>query len=96
MSDFELYYIQAQGYVGNSIIWWGENSGGYTTNLKKAGRYTKEEAQAICRSRGADTAWPCDYIDSIAVPHVDSQHVNYKNAKRWTKKKPPFTIGQNR
>jgi hypothetical protein len=40
----ELYYIQ-NGYVGNAILWWGVDSKGYTTDITKAGKYTKEEAK---------------------------------------------------
>ena len=36
-----MYYIQ-NGYVGNAILWWAENSRGYTTDFTKAGKYTKE------------------------------------------------------
>ena len=28
--------------------WWGPHSRGYTYNIAQAGRYTREEAMAIC------------------------------------------------
>lgn len=30
-------------------LWWQPNSAGYTTIVDQAGRYTKAEAEAICR-----------------------------------------------
>lgn len=38
--------------------WWRPNSGGYTTFLKCAGRYSREDALAICKS--ARDGWPLD------------------------------------
>lgn len=31
------------------IIWWGPHQRGYTTSLSRAGRYSEEEARAICK-----------------------------------------------
>lgn len=41
----KLYYIRNEGYVGNALVWWAENSKGYTTDIRKAGKYTFEEAE---------------------------------------------------
>lgn len=57
------YYIQ-NGWVGNAIAWWAERSEGYTTDIRKACRYTEKEAKRIVDSRKEDIAWPCDYIDN--------------------------------
>lgn len=62
MNTEELYYIQ-NGYVGNAILWWGINSRGYTTDITKAGKYTKEEAEKIIQ-RPQDIAWLCEHIDN--------------------------------
>lgn len=59
----DLYYIQ-NGFVGNAVSWWGINSNGYTTDLTKAGKYTKEETIIIIRRRPEDRAWSCRYIDN--------------------------------
>lgn len=70
----ERYYIQdTRSYVGNCPMWWGENSQGYTCHLSRAGRYTRKEAEAICKNRTTEKAWPCSYVDSIASKMVDSQ-----------------------
>jgi len=74
-----LYYIQdTRGFVGNSVLWWGVNGGGYTTDIEKAGKYTEDEAQKICKNRNTDRAFPCKYIDSIISKHVDMQNVDRK------------------
>jgi hypothetical protein len=73
----ELYYIQ-NGYVGNAILWWGIDSKGYTTDITKAGKYTKEEAQKIIQ-RPQDIAWLCKHIDNNNEARkiiVDMQYLN--------------------
>jgi len=73
-STEELFYIQAEGYVGNSMSWWRPIHRGYTTQIDKAGRYDKEDADNICSNPGRkDVAWPVEYIDGIAEKHVDMQ-----------------------
>ena len=46
MEKEKFYYIQ-NGYVGNAILWWAENSHGYTTDFRKAGKYTEEETLSL-------------------------------------------------
>jgi hypothetical protein len=66
-----IYYIQdTRSVVGNCMLLWNPCRGGYTCDLRQAGKYTREEAEQIVRSRGTDVAWPVDYLDSIAVSHV--------------------------
>ena len=74
-----MYYIQ-NGYVGNAILWWAENSRGYTTDFTKAGKYTKEEAKIIIQ-RPCDVAWECSHIDNCKEAQkltIDGQYLNYK------------------
>jgi len=68
-TEMKLYYIQ-NGYVGNAIAWWGIESKGYTTDIKKAGKYTFEQAQNIIK-RPQDIAWECDHIDNC----IDAQRL---------------------
>ena len=80
-----MYYIQNDGYLGNALIWWGEESRGYTCDISKAGKYTKEQAKNICK-RPEDTAWECDYIDNLEIAKkviVDAQYVDRKYSRAW-------------
>jgi len=80
----KLFYIQdTSNYVGNAVLWWGIKSAGYTTEIKKAGKYTKEEAILICK-RKTDLAWPCKYIHQQNVARfIDSQYLDRSQAKAW-------------
>jgi hypothetical protein len=75
----EMYYIQ-NGYVGNAIAWWAIDSKGYTTNISKAGKYTKEQAEKIIE-RPQDVAWECSYIDNCKEAQkliIDGQYLDGK------------------
>jgi len=77
MHTEEMYYIQ-NGYVGNAILWWGIDSKGYTTDITKAGKYTKEEAEKIIQ-RPQDIAWLCEHIDNNEKAKkltIDIQYLN--------------------
>lgn len=71
----EGYYIQyTKQFVGNSVLWWRPNRGGYTSDIDQAGIYSAEEARRIERRRdGTDKAWPRSVIDRIISQHVDAQ-----------------------
>lgn len=70
----ELYYIQdKRSFTGNSVMWWCVDGKGYTSDVKKAWRVTREHAQSICRSRDTDVAWTCALIDAGAQSHFDMQ-----------------------
>lgn len=84
----ELYYIQ-NGWVGNAILWWAENSRGYTTDITKAGKYTREEAQNICK-RPEDSAWLCSHVDNNTEARklvIDGQYLDSKHKRTWRKGK---------
>ncbi len=70
-----LYCIQNKSqYVGNSILFWRENGGGYTCNLDEAWRVTKEKAESICSSRPKqDFPLSLALLECIAERHVDMQ-----------------------
>jgi len=81
MKAEKLFYIK-NGYVGNDILWWGHESKGYTTDIRKAGKYTKEKAKLIIK-RPEDTAWPVDYIDKNETAHkmvIDGQYLDHKKS----------------
>lgn len=70
----ELYYIQdKRSFTGNSVMWWGIDGQGYTSDLSKAWRVTGDHARSIMRSRPTDIAWPCALIDAGAQLHFDMQ-----------------------
>lgn len=72
--DARLYYIQdARTYSGNSPMWWGA-AGGYVISINRAARYTLREA-IMRASRDTDILWPCDLIDQVWQPWVDSQYM---------------------
>jgi len=74
----KLYYIWEGSYIGDAMLWWGKNRCGYTADLDKAGKYTKEEAEEITNCRDSDSAFLCSRIDkSVAVIKiVDAQYIN--------------------
>jgi hypothetical protein len=85
------YYIQNRdsGFLGNSIIFWAQNSNGYTAKLEKAHQYTYEEAQAICQGDPSkNKAWAVDYIDNnIGTARVtDDQYLDKENIIDFGKK----------
>jgi hypothetical protein len=69
----KLFYIQHTGcFVGNCILFWGPDRGGYTCDLDQAGKYPLEEARRIVSTRkpSEEVAWPVEYIDGFAHRHV--------------------------
>lgn len=66
----DLYYIQ-NGYVGDSRLWWRDDSKGYTIRFAEAGRYSKKDALEIINNRpNEDCAWLCSYVDNAIETHV--------------------------
>ncbi len=90
----ELFYLQdSRQIVGNDMMFWAWHGRGYTSDLRKAHVYTKEEAEQQHRSRPSDVPWPKDYIDSLTRPACDIQKVNRRVIKKagitLTKDRPP-------
>lgn len=86
----QLYYLQ-NGYVGNAVLWWGQNKCGYTTDLSKAGKYTKEECKQVTRLAGrTERAWPVEYVDKhpqAVVVTVDAQYLDRNKSRKWLNSK---------
>lgn len=79
-NDSEMYYVRNKGYLGNALLWWKKDCKGYTCDIRDAEKFTKDEAEKICK-RPQDTAYRCEYIDGLTVSHkliVDSQYVESK------------------
>ncbi len=86
MKKEKLYYIQ-NGYVGNAILWWAIDSKGYTTEIEKAGKHTKEQAKQIIQ-RPEDRAWECNYVDKNLKAHkriIDGQYLDIKKCLKGRK-----------
>jgi hypothetical protein len=79
-----LYRQHASGYA----LWWRPNSSGYTVDVAEAGRYSKEEAEAIAGLRGDDLPVPLADIGKRlkvrqVVSHDDGDnHVMLKTYSR--------------
>lgn len=72
-----LYYLQdARSYVGNCPLWWAPNGNGYTTDLRKAHRYTLAEAMRRHQYRDTDLPWLCGEIDQLQRSTIDAQDMH--------------------
>ncbi|TEA78683.1 hypothetical protein ERE07_09825 [Allopusillimonas ginsengisoli] len=77
----DLFFLQdSRSYVGNDMLFWAKDGNGYTTDLRKAEIYTREQAQAQHNSRPTDIPWPKQYIDARTRPACDMQYVNRDDA----------------
>lgn len=98
-----LYYLQdTRQKVGNCMMFWCPNGGGYTCQLDEAGKYTGAEARDRVRSGDTEKAWPVGFIERHAVRHVraDSIDVRVQAVERARKTLPPLpaieTVGPMR
>jgi hypothetical protein len=81
----DQYYLQdSRSYVGNDVVWWAKDGKGYTTDLRLAHIYTKEQAVAHHESRSSDIPWPKEYIDNKTRPAVDMQYIKINEALAGT------------
>lgn len=79
------YYLQdSRKMVGNDMLFWAKDGKGYTTDLRKAHVYTKDEAVSQHQCRETDIPWPKDYIDEKTRPAVDVQYVPVDEALKYT------------
>lgn len=71
--ETEMFYIQ-NGYVGNSVMWWGLGSAGYTTDITKSQKYTRAEVlESFVNGRGEDRIWAASHVETKIKQHVDAQ-----------------------
>jgi hypothetical protein len=69
-----LFYIQdSRSFAGNSVSWWAVDGKGYTSDLTKAWKVTRDKALSIQSTRDHDIAWPCSAIDAKVQVHFDMQ-----------------------
>lgn len=70
-----VYLLQdTRSYVGNAPMWWS-GSGGYTSRIDRAQRYTLTEAMAQHRVRETDLPWAFDEIRPLWTPVIDAQYL---------------------
>lgn len=78
LPDDKLYLLQKRGsYVGNAVVFWGENNCGYYCNMENVGKYTKEDMLKIAINNENIVVWDADYIDSVLVKVADAQNLNH-------------------
>lgn len=79
MADY--FYLQdRRGYVGNCMQFWAK-AGGYTTDIEKARRFSREDAFKQHAERpDIDIPIPCEYLLQRTTRTVDCQRVNVKEA----------------
>ena len=51
MPEEQYLILHTFTVCGDCAIWWGPDHSGYTTDIDKAGRYTKEQADKIHKNR---------------------------------------------
>lgn len=69
--DGRMYLIENTQHRGDCCVWWRPKGHGYTRVLDEAGRWPKEEAERICRSRPEqDKMWLVADAVEQAVRHV--------------------------
>lgn len=74
MNVGEAYLIQdSRSYVGNAVLWWCDGGAGYTTDIDKAGRFTKEKAETQHRHRKTDVPYRLIDVAPLAIRIVDMQ-----------------------
>jgi hypothetical protein len=83
MAD-EFYLQDSRTYVGNDMLFWAVDGNGYTTDMRKAQVYTKDEAVQRHQARETDIPWPKAYIDAKTRPAVDMQYVKRAEALAGT------------
>ena len=78
LSDDDMYYVQdARTYTGNSVVWWAQDSNGYTSNIDLAHKFTKAEiVKDFSKGRDTDIIWPASHVEKNIKRHVDVQYLN--------------------
>lgn len=67
--------VDTRSVVGNCALFWGPNRTGYPCELDKAGKYTRDQAARIERSRDTDKAIPLEFATSFVRHHVHASDI---------------------
>lgn len=80
LADDALFYVQdKRQYVGNSVLWWGDDGNGYTTNIEKAWLLSGAEIKEH-QWRETDIIWPQEEVQKGILKHVDMQYLDNKQS----------------
>lgn len=70
----KLYYIQdSRTFCGNCMFFWCVDGQGYTCDIDKAWKVTKEQAFDQHRSRSSDIPRLVSDVEAVAKRHADMQ-----------------------
>lgn len=73
------YYVQdVRSYSGNSILWWAKDGHGYTTDVRKAQIFKKNEMTHL--DKDTFRKWNKKYIDDKISHTVDIQHLDLRKS----------------
>ena len=65
------YFVMCKRSPSDYATFWRANRCGYTRRIDDAGRYSKQEAEEICRIRREEIMFPCGQVEKLAVRLVD-------------------------
>ncbi len=75
----EQYYLRdSRGDTGSSAMFWAA-SGGYTTDVNRAEKFSREKALGQYQSRETDIPLRCDLVDPLTYRAVDMQYLPEKS-----------------
>jgi hypothetical protein len=82
LPENDYFYVQdRRNYVGNAVLWWAKDGKGYTTDLTKAHKYTKDEIISdFTDSRETDIIWIGSHVEKAIRSYVDAQYLDYKQS----------------
>ena len=81
MSATEYFIVLKSPHGSDYAMFWRANHCGYTRRINEAGRYSKDEAERICKLRGEEVMVPCGEIEEHAV-----RVVNFETALSFAEK----------
>lgn len=78
MKDDRFVIVDTRTTCGNSVFFWCFDHSGYTCDLRMAGIYTFDEAQAIEKNRSTDKVYRYADVLKLVQFHVDCQDLYRK------------------
>lgn len=71
----EYHIVTESPHGSDYALFWRPNRRGYTRIIDEAGRYSWDEAKAICKLRGEEVMVRCDLVNKRAIRVVDHANV---------------------